>query len=79
MCRKKVGFLENYKDMMKNIIRMRINQPSSLQEDHKLHGRRVIADLDSEIKGCVTIYFTEGNILSMRISKLALSKCLLNG
>lgn len=52
--------------------RMWINQPSCLQPLHKLHGYNVIADMDSDDRSA-TVYFTEGEIISMIIPKIWLS------
>jgi hypothetical protein len=48
-----------------------INQPSTLQPHHDLHGRRCIAV--DECNRYATIYFTEGEKFSMRIDKLCIA------
>ena len=53
---------------MKRMIRKWINQPSTLQPYHKLHGVRVLFDPDNNI-----VYFTEGAVISQQIDPLALS------
>ena len=54
------------------IQRAWINQPSTIQEDHQLHGMNVIVDF-SKSKDFPTVYPTEGKIISMIISRLSLS------
>lgn len=49
-----------------------INQPSTLQPLHKLHGERVIV-LREDYPGTVTIAFLRGNIETALVSKLCLS------
>ncbi len=48
--------------------RMWINQPSTLQEFHRLHGQNVLLDVERE-----TIYFTSGPVVSMQIPLSVLS------
>lgn len=61
------------------IKRYWINQPSTLQPDHKLNGKNVLADLTTFTLAKANgqkygyIYFTEGDIVSQRISFLSLS------
>jgi hypothetical protein len=50
-----------------------INQPSTLQPDHALHGKRGIVVNDTG-EDYVTIWFTEGPVHSMRIARLSISK-----
>lgn len=50
-----------------------INQPSTLDPDHALHGKRGIV-VDDKGEAFVTIYFTEGPAFSMRIARRAISK-----
>lgn len=57
---------------MPEIERMFVNQPSSLQPHHNLHGARVLAVAETESSH--RVYFTEGPIISMVMTKLALSK-----
>lgn len=52
--------------------RMWINQPSSLQLLHALHGTRVLAVHESELIWC--IYFLSGDIISMQVHQLVLSE-----
>lgn len=52
--------------------RVWINNPSSLQPHHGLHGKVGIAVLESS--GKVRLYFTVGSIHSMLINPLYLSK-----
>lgn len=54
--------------------RVWINQPSTLQPMHKYHGMRGIAMTDPSQSDAVRIYFTEGNLLSMQIDPICLSK-----
>ena len=56
---------------MKN-YRAWINQPSTLQPDHKDHGKRCIVVNDNG-EQFVRIYFTEGPVLSRMIDRLSLS------
>lgn len=51
--------------------RMWINQPSTLQPRHSLHGRRVLAV--EECPGTYRCYFTEGDLISTQIDSMALS------
>jgi len=51
--------------------RMWINQPSTQQIDHKLHGTLVYAVM--ERGQCATVYFLRGPIISQRVFKNALS------
>lgn len=57
--------------MENDIIRMWINQPSTLQPFHHLHGCRVLAT--HEYDDTWRIYFLQGDVISQQISKLALS------
>lgn len=52
--------------------RMWINQPSTHQEFHKMHGTNVLADLDSR-PNIARIYFLESTVISQDILKTALS------
>lgn len=49
-----------------------INQPSTLQPLHNLHGKRCIVQDTGE--DYVYIWFTEGNVHSMRVSRLCFSR-----
>jgi hypothetical protein len=51
---------------------MWINQPSTLQDYHKLNGKNVLADMTEE--QVVDIYFLSGEVVSQRISRMALSE-----
>jgi hypothetical protein len=51
--------------------RMWINQPSTWQAQHALHGKNVLALVDDT--DFYRVYFTEGPIVSTVISKLCLS------
>jgi hypothetical protein len=51
-----------------------INQPSTLQPHHKLHGTNVLVDTTD-----YTCYFLEGAIISMLIDPLCLSKGWIHG
>lgn len=50
-----------------------INQPSTLQDYHHLHGTNVLMMPEKESSSC-QIYFLSGDIVSQRIPKLTLSK-----
>ena len=47
--------------------RMWINQPSTLQKHHDLHGVNVLAHLVDNMT--VTIWFTEGSVISQQIKR----------
>lgn len=53
------------------IERMWINQPSSQQPLHSLHGQNVLAAHESE--NMYRIYFLSGKTVSMRAHKMCLS------
>jgi hypothetical protein len=54
------------------IYRAWINQPSTLQPLHDRHGQHcIVNDLGDN---CVDIYFTEGDVHSMRVSRLCISR-----
>jgi len=53
---------------MKRMARKWINQPSTLQQYHKYHGKNVLYDATAE-----EVWFTEGDVISMQIDPLALS------
>jgi hypothetical protein len=56
------------------LVRAWINQPSTLQQHHKLHGKRVLAILYDDDKNGADIYFTEnGPMHSMSIQRNALA------
>lgn len=59
------------------MIRYWINQPSTLQAHHALHGRNVLgADTRERF---VRIYFTRGPVISMEIDRAALSRGWIGG
>lgn len=58
--------------MATELTRMWINQPSTLQPHHALHGTNVLAV--PEYGDTMRIYFLSGNTISMQVSRLALSK-----
>ncbi len=51
--------------------RMWINQPSTLQQHHALHGLNVLAECQEG--QYTTIWFLSGDVYSMDISKMCLS------
>lgn len=55
----------------KKMKRMWINQPSTLQPLHHLHGTNVLAYMES--KDIYRIYFLTGDIISMRVQAIPLS------
>ena len=57
--------------MAKDLKRMWINQPSTLQALHALHGTNVLAI--PEYDDTVRIYFLSGNTISQQVSKNVLS------
>lgn len=56
----------------RNAERMWVNQPSSLQPYHNLHGRRVLM-VNGMCKKHVLIYFVDGPVVSQMIDRSALS------
>lgn len=54
--------------------RMWINQPSSLQVEHPLHGTRVLAEDSDFGTGFVRVWFLDGDIISKEMSVLTLSR-----
>lgn len=58
--------------MRLRLKRMWINQPSTLQPDHKYHGTNVLIEKDND-EEYIDMYFTSGLIISMRIARLSLS------
>jgi hypothetical protein len=50
-----------------------INQPSSTQPHHAMHGRVCIAINDPKVPGTADIYFTDGGVISMRVDTMVLS------
>ncbi len=53
------------------MARMWINQPSTLQPLHKLHGVRVLACPDTDT--AMRAYFLSGSVISMQVPHEALS------
>ena len=65
----------NERVKMRNIQRMWVNCPSVLQSDHKLHGTRVLADLDDNtFEKSVSCFFVDGETHSAFIDRMSLSK-----
>jgi hypothetical protein len=56
---------------MPTIYRAMIDQPSRIQPLHKYHGMKGIA---VESKDTCQMWFTEGEIISMEVPKLCLTK-----
>ena len=54
------------------LMRMWINQPSTLQKFHALHGTNVLAETD--YGDTMRIYFLSGDVFSQQVSKSALSE-----
>ncbi len=54
-----------------NLERMWVNQPSTLQPDHKLHATNVLAIKSTP--RCHTIFFLSGNTVSQEIESRSLS------
>jgi len=52
--------------------RMWIDQPSTLQPLHKLHGTNVLVVDDTD--KCYRAYFLSGDVVSQQVPKLALSE-----
>lgn len=60
---------------MKRLKRCWINQPSTIQRWHDLHGTNVLVDYSENLhSNAVTVYFLSGNIISQRVTKEALSE-----
>lgn len=57
---------------MNKIERMWINQPSTLQPLHHLHGTNVLAS--HEYDDTWQVYFLSGGVISMQVLSLCLSK-----
>lgn len=53
--------------------RMWINQPSTLQPLHHMHGTNVLAGREYRADNAVTVYLLEGDVVSMYVPSLALS------
>ena len=58
-------------DNGKEIKRMWINQPSTLQAHHFLHGTKVLAQ--HEYDDTIRIYFLSGNVVHQQVDRSALS------
>ena len=55
--------------------RMWFNQPSTLQQFHKYHGTNVLVNMKSTYhSNAVDIWFLSGSIISMRVTRNALSE-----
>jgi len=59
--------------MICRLKRMWVNQPSSLQPDHELHGTLVLAG-KSNYNDSLTCYFLSGDVISAEILKTSLSE-----
>lgn len=57
---------------MSRLKRMWINQPSTLQPLHHLHGTNVLAHIEEGVG--TTIYFLSGEVVSMMVRNNVLSK-----
>lgn len=57
--------------MANELHRMWVNQPSALQTHHSLNGTNVLAQLEHD--DTMRVFFLSGDIVSMQMSKLALS------
>ena len=55
-----------------NIKRMWINQPSTLQPLHHLHGTNVLAH--HEYDNTWKVYFLSGDVVSMQVQSICLSE-----
>jgi hypothetical protein len=64
--------IETNLEIVMKLTRMWVNQPSTLQAHHKLHGVNVLAA--PELGDTVRVYFTSGDVVSQQMSKAALSK-----
>jgi hypothetical protein len=60
------------------IYRAWVNQPSTLQPLHRMHGMKCIVYDDHQDDGEVTLYFTDGPIHSMQARKLWISRVYLS-
>jgi hypothetical protein len=59
---------------VKGLKRMWVNQPSTLQADHRHHGARVLVDFsDTTFEHSVRCWFTSGKVVSSQINRQALS------
>jgi hypothetical protein len=56
------------------IQRMWINQPSTLQLQHVLHGTNVLACEESPPSYMMRVYFLTGDVISMRVPRHTLSE-----
>jgi len=60
--------------MIRKLTRVWINAPSTLQPDHKEHGRCVLADLSQAVDGGgVVIHYLEGPVMTRQILESSLS------
>lgn len=55
----------------RTLARMWINQPSTLQPLHSLHGTNVLAHPDTD--ACYRVYFLSGDVVSQQVPREALS------
>jgi len=55
-----------------NLQRYWINQPSTLQPDHNLHGRKVLANKDTKLK-FTDVYFIDGPVIRQFVNTSSLS------
>lgn len=60
------------------LYRAWINQPSTLDELHKLHGKYCIVSEDEKSSKFVTLYFTEGDLHSMTAPKKCINRCFIS-
>ena len=67
--------LEDFKDSPKRVW---INNPSTLQPHHKLHGRVGIGVYKKHKAGAeeVSVYFTEGELHSIMVNPIYLAKAV---
>jgi hypothetical protein len=56
------------------MIRMWINQPSTLQPFHKLHGTNVLAAREQGTDRVRRVYFLSGDVISQQMPRQALSE-----
>ncbi len=52
-----------------DMVRMWINQPSTLQPDHKLHGQEVLASFPSDRDGFIRVYPNSGALIATSVHK----------
>jgi hypothetical protein len=66
-----INFYDKEANMAKELTRMWINQPSTLQELHALNGTNVLAI--HEYDNTMRIYFLSGDRISQQVNKMVLS------